>query len=69
VSRIKKMSSSARPDAAINKDDLDSFHECLKKSNRILALLGAGLSASSGLPTFRGKEATSRSASSRLIVD
>lgn len=34
--------------------DLDSFQEHLGKSTRILALLGAGLSASSGLPTFRG---------------
>ena len=31
-----------------------SFHEHLTSSKRILALLGAGLSASSGLPTFRG---------------
>lgn len=34
--------------------DLQSFSEHLQKSTRILALLGAGLSASSGLPTFRG---------------
>jgi NAD-dependent SIR2 family protein deacetylase len=34
--------------------DLKSFTECLQGSTRILALLGAGLSASSGLPTFRG---------------
>jgi NAD+-dependent protein deacetylase sirtuin 5 len=34
--------------------DLESFQEHLQKSTRILALLGAGLSASSGLPTFRG---------------
>ena len=34
--------------------DVQSFGDYLKKSNRILALLGAGLSASSGLPTFRG---------------
>lgn len=33
---------------------LSSFHEHLLTSNRICALLGAGLSASSGLPTFRG---------------
>lgn len=30
------------------------FHTALQSSTRILALLGAGLSASSGLPTFRG---------------
>lgn len=34
--------------------DLESFSAHLQSSKRILALLGAGLSASSGLPTFRG---------------
>ena len=34
--------------------DIQSFSSHLKSSTRILALLGAGLSASSGLPTFRG---------------
>lgn len=34
--------------------DLESFQQTLQSSNRIVALLGAGLSASSGLPTFRG---------------
>ncbi|KAL2870342.1 SIR2 family NAD-dependent protein deacylase [Aspergillus lucknowensis] len=34
--------------------DITSFAEYLKGSRRIMALLGAGLSASSGLPTFRG---------------
>jgi hypothetical protein len=34
--------------------DLESFRKHLESSNRILALLGAGLSAPSGLPTFRG---------------
>ncbi|KAJ5537300.1 hypothetical protein N7513_010486 [Penicillium frequentans] len=34
--------------------DIKSFTEHLQKSKRIVALLGAGLSASSGLPTFRG---------------
>ena len=34
--------------------DLQSFTTHLKNSKRILALLGAGLSASSGLATFRG---------------
>ncbi|KAF1835933.1 DHS-like NAD/FAD-binding domain-containing protein [Decorospora gaudefroyi] len=32
---------------------LDTFHDHLVTSNRILALLGAGLSASSGIPTYR----------------
>lgn len=34
--------------------DLTSFSVHLQKSTRVLALCGAGLSASSGLPTFRG---------------
>jgi NAD-dependent deacetylase sirtuin 5 len=42
----------ARP--AIPSADLESFTEYLKGSRRILALLGAGISAASGLPTFRG---------------
>jgi NAD-dependent deacetylase sirtuin 5 len=33
---------------------VDTFHEHLITSNRILALLGAGLSAPSGIPTYRG---------------
>ena len=40
--------------STIPKADLESFGNHLKRSDRILALLGAGLSASSGLPTFRG---------------
>lgn len=35
-------------------NDVQAFHEALRSSRRILALCGAGLSASSGLPTFRG---------------
>ncbi|KAK1505879.1 Sir2 family protein [Colletotrichum abscissum] len=35
-------------------NDIAAFHEALASSKRILALCGAGLSASSGLPTFRG---------------
>ncbi|KAF2262006.1 NAD-dependent deacetylase sirtuin-5 [Lojkania enalia] len=42
----------ARP--LIPPQDLKSFQEHLARSKRVLALLGAGLSASSGLPTFRG---------------
>lgn len=34
--------------------DLESFTAHLKGCKRIMALLGAGISASSGLPTFRG---------------
>lgn len=36
--------------------DVESFSAHLQSSKRILALLGAGLSASSGLPTFRGAD-------------
>jgi NAD-dependent SIR2 family protein deacetylase len=34
--------------------DLQSFTEYLSGCKRVIALLGAGISASSGLPTFRG---------------
>lgn len=34
--------------------DVHEFHDVLKSSKRILALCGAGLSAASGLGTFRG---------------
>ncbi|KAB8219420.1 DHS-like NAD/FAD-binding domain-containing protein [Aspergillus novoparasiticus] len=40
--------------SAIPAADLRTFSEYLKGCKRILALLGAGISASSGLPTFRG---------------
>lgn len=42
----------ARP--VIPPAELQSFTEYLKGCRRILALLGAGVSAASGLPTFRG---------------
>lgn len=35
---------------------LAEFQECLRQLKRIVALVGAGLSASSGLPTFRGSQ-------------
>ncbi|KAI9712695.1 MAG: hypothetical protein M1820_001316 [Bogoriella megaspora] len=47
------MASAARPQV-VSPQDLESFSAHLKSSKRVLALLGAGLSASSGLPTFRG---------------
>ena len=40
--------------SSIPQADLESFSHHLQSSNRILALCGAGLSAASGLPTFRG---------------
>lgn len=35
---------------------LTEFQDCLKESKKIVALVGAGLSVSSGLPTFRGSQ-------------
>lgn len=35
-------------------NDLARFHALLARNPRIMAVCGAGLSASSGLPTFRG---------------
>lgn len=49
-SLTRRFSSSTMPPST----DVDAFHEVLRSSKRILALCGAGLSASSGLPTFRG---------------
>lgn len=46
--------SSPMAGVTIPQADLESFTAHLQKSKRIMALLGAGLSASSGLPTFRG---------------
>lgn len=48
------MASSATRPSVVPQKDLESFQAHLNQSTRILALLGAGLSASSGLPTFRG---------------
>ena len=39
---------------SIKAADLESFQKHLHYSDRVLALCGAGLSAASGLPTFRG---------------
>ena len=40
--------------ANIKQEDIASFAQHLRQSTNILALCGAGLSAASGLPTFRG---------------
>lgn len=40
--------------SSIKPADLESFQKHLRSSDRVLALCGAGLSAASGLPTFRG---------------
>lgn len=51
---IRRMAFSAARPSLVPQEELESFQQYLAKSTRILALLGAGLSASSGLPTFRG---------------
>ncbi|OJD28088.1 hypothetical protein ACJ73_00515 [Blastomyces percursus] len=38
----------------VSESERRSFSECLQSSRNVVALLGAGLSAASGLPTFRG---------------
>jgi hypothetical protein len=58
--RKLKTQMSPDPSLGIPTSDYVSFSEHLKKSDRILALLGAGLSAGSGVPTFRGEGATWR---------
>lgn len=40
--------------SSVKPKDLESFQNHLRYSDRVLALCGAGLSAASGLPTFRG---------------
>ncbi|USW48020.1 Putative Sirtuin family, DHS-like NAD/FAD-binding domain superfamily [Septoria linicola] len=40
--------------ASTKPEALRSFHDLLQQSTRVMCLLGAGLSAASGLPTFRG---------------
>jgi len=35
-------------------NDMEAFREIIKKSKRIVILTGAGVSAESGVPTFRG---------------
>lgn len=55
--QLSAMAHTERSDEAsvpVPEDELATFTEHLKSSTRMLALLGAGLSAASGLPTFRG---------------
>ncbi|KAL2256846.1 hypothetical protein VTK26DRAFT_1033 [Humicola hyalothermophila] len=58
ISRNESSSSRSLPAAAIpanpDYDSIPAFHDRLARSSRILAVCGAGLSAASGLPTFRG---------------
>ncbi len=50
----KHIMSSPTKSALLSRSDLESFTAHLQNSQRIVAVLGAGLSVSSGLPTFRG---------------
>ena len=50
----KTQNLSTMSDPSKSTSDMEDFRSYLKSSNRILSLLGAGLSAASGLPTFRG---------------
>ena len=49
-----KHSFASMASSSIKPKDLESFQNHLRHSDRVLALCGAGLSAASGLPTFRG---------------
>ena len=54
----RKFKGATAPDPAlgVSLEEFTAFTEYLKSSKRILALLGAGLSASSGVATFRGAD-------------
>jgi len=52
------MASSLKPQYTFaSEEEINSFGKHLYKSKRILGLCGAGLSAASGIPTFRGSGA------------
>ncbi|KAK1479822.1 NAD-dependent deacetylase sirtuin-5 [Colletotrichum cuscutae] len=56
---VSSLRQDSMADSTTTQPDLDpiavaDFHDTLKKSKRIVALIGAGLSVSSGLATFRG---------------
>ncbi|KAH7069151.1 putative SIR2 family histone deacetylase [Paraphoma chrysanthemicola] len=59
------------PDPAIGipLDDFTSFAQHLQSSTRIFALIGAGLSVSSGLSTFRGNDRRWRGAEPQTLSD
>lgn len=58
----RRLKSGLLPDPllGISDNDYTSFVSHLKSSNRVIALLGAGLSAPSGIATFRGSGSTWR---------
>ncbi len=51
---ITRSMAQSSPKSTLDPEKVADFQRHLASSERILALLGAGLSASSGLPTFRG---------------
>jgi hypothetical protein len=55
---MRKFRGTTTPDPmlGIDMDDFTAFTQYLRSSKRILALIGAGLSVSSGLSTFRGDD-------------
>ena len=54
--------------SSIPPTDLESFQNHLRYSDRVLALCGAGLSAASGLPTYRGAGGLWRSYDDHCLV-
>lgn len=52
--KVSQTTSADMSTSSIPQADLESFSSHIKSTRRVLALLGAGLSAASGLPTFRG---------------
>ena len=56
VKRKFRATSLPSPSLHILLDDFTSFTTHLRASKRVFALIGAGLSASSGLATFRGND-------------
>jgi NAD-dependent deacetylase sirtuin 5 len=51
-----KGTSAPNSDLGISLDEFTSFTQYLKSSKRIFALIGAGLSVSSGMATYRGSD-------------
>ncbi|GJP29971.1 hypothetical protein CLOM_g15019 [Closterium sp. NIES-68] len=48
------MMTSAVTDGEPRQADVDEFRECLSRASRVAVLTGAGVSAASGVATFRG---------------
>ncbi len=43
-------------DDTLNKDDIERAARAIREADRVCCLTGAGISAESGIPTFRGKD-------------